>query len=261
VALRFTAALIMFMLIFPNRVRAIRMPAVRKGAFLGALLGVGLIMQNIGLNDTTASKSGFITGTMVIFTPIVQLIVERRLPKIGNVFGVLIVTAGLFLLTMPGGSGIVFGDVITLIAAVLFGVFIVYVDVFSKEEDPVQLGFMQIVVTVVIAWFLVPFEAVRFVPSWTVAGELFYMAAFATVLTTYANTTYQQFTTPTRAAILFTMEPVVSALLAYIILGEVLGTLGAIGAGIIVFGILVSELSDSLLAKVRWHSRKWAEED
>jgi drug/metabolite transporter (DMT)-like permease len=261
VALRFTAALLFFTLVFYKRVRTIRMPAFRKGAVLGILLGVGLIMQNIGLNDTTASKSGFITGTMVVFTPLVQLIVERRLPKIGNILGVLIVTAGLFLLTMPGGSGIVFGDVITLIAAVLFGVFIVYVDVFSKEEDPVQLGFVQILVTAIVAWLLVPFEQVRFTPSWTLAAELSYMALFATVLTTYANTTYQQYTTPTRAAILFTFEPVVAGVLAYIVLGEKLGTLGAIGAGIIVFGILVSELSDSLLQKVRWDSRKWAEED
>ena len=260
VALRFTLALVCFSLLFHKKIRTMTARAFRRGLFLGVLLGVGLIVQNIALKDTTASKSAFVTGTMVIFTPMVQLIVERRLPKIGNVLGVIIVTLGLFFLTSPTGAGITTGDIITLVAALLFGIYIVYIDVYTKEDDFVQLGFVQLAVTAVIAWLLVPWEQTKFIPSWSLAMQILYMALFASVLTTYANTKYQKFSTPTRAAILYTFEPVVSAILAYLVLGETLGVLGAIGAALIIFGILMSELSDPWLAKLRWKTR-WAEED
>ncbi|MCX6139052.1 MAG: DMT family transporter [Ignavibacteriales bacterium] len=260
VALRFTVALTCFSVLFRRSIRTMTARAFRRGLFLGLLLGIGLIVQNVALKDTTASKSAFVTGTMVIFTPMVQLIVERRLPKIGNVLGVVIVTLGLFFLTSPTGAGITTGDLITLVAALLFGIYIVYIDVYTKEDDFVQLGFMQLLVTAVIAWTLVPFEESKFIASWSLLWQILYMALFATVLTTYANTKYQKYSTPTRAAILYTFEPVVSAILAYIILGEMLGVIGAIGAALIIFGILVSELSDSMLDKIRWKTR-WQEED
>ena len=57
------------------------------------------------------------------------------------------------------------GDVITLVAALLFGIYIVYIDVYTKEDDFVQLGFVQLAVTAVIAWLLVPWEQTKFIPS------------------------------------------------------------------------------------------------
>jgi drug/metabolite transporter (DMT)-like permease len=82
----------------------------------------------------------------------------------------------------------------------------------------------------------------------------------ATVITTYTQTRYQKDTTPTRAGILFTLEPVISAVLAYFILGEILGMLGVLGGFIIVIGILISELSDKFIDKLHW-KLKIAEED
>jgi len=68
----------------------------------------------------------------------------------------------------------------------------------------------------------------------------------------YTQTRFQKDTTPTRAGILFTLEPVISAVLAYFILGEILGMLGVLGGIIIVAGILISELSDKYIEKFHW---------
>ena len=253
VAIRFTLGSILFGAFFSRRLRAIQTSSLRKGFVLGALLGIGLTLQTYGLQITTASKSAFITGMMVVFTPLVQLIVERRVPKPGNVIGVVIVTIGLYFLTSPSGSGFNLGDGLTLFGAFLFGIYIVYLDIYSKEEEFLPLAFLQIVVTALLGWILVPFESSHIHFTWNIARLFFYTAFLATVITTYTQTRYQKDTTPTRAGILFTMEPVISALLAYFVLGEILGMLGVIGGVVIVVGILVSELSDQFIKKFHWN--------
>ena len=230
-----------------------RPPTIRKGIILGVLLGAGLILQTYGLQITTASKSAFITGMMVVFTPAAQMFVGRRIPKPGNLVGVMVVTAGLYFLTSPSGSGFNLGDTVTLVAAFLFGFYIVYLDIYSKEEELLPLAFLQIAITAIMGWILVPFEVTQIHFTWNLLRLLFYTVFLATVVTTYTQTRFQKDTTPTRAGILFTLEPVISAVLAYFILGEILGMLGMLGALLIVIGILISELSDKFIKKLHWN--------
>ena len=252
VAIRFSLGSLVFAAIFFRQLRAVKRPAFLKGIILGVLLGVGLVLQTYGLEITTASKSAFITGMMVVFTPMAQLVIERRLPKLGNIIGVIVVTAGLYFLTLPSGSGFNLGDALTLLGAFLFGIYIVYLDIFTKKEEILPLVFLQIASTAILGWMLVPFETPYLHLTWNVARLFFYTAVLATVITTYTQTRFQKDTTPTRAGILFTLEPVISALLAYFILGEILGMLGVLGGIIIVVGILISELSDKFLDRFHW---------
>jgi len=245
VAARFTVGALVFALLFFRQLRNVAPSTLRKGVLLGLMFGVALALQTLGLRYTTASKSGFITGLCVVLTPLVQLVVERRAPKMGNVIGIVIVAAGLYLLTSPNGSGFNIGDAITLAASFLFGVYIVYVDVFTQNENALQLTFLQILSTAVIGSLLLPFETPQLVVTGKLVIVLLYLGAVATVLTTYLQTRFQKETTPTRAAVVYAMEPVFAALFAYFLLSELLGKLGIAGAALIVAGVLVSELSDS----------------
>lgn len=242
-------ALILAIFLF-RQIPSIPFSTIKKGLILGLMLGVGIVIQNYGIYETTASKSAFITGLMVIFTPIAQLIIERRPPKIGNVVGIIIVTLGLYLLTSPDGSSINRGDIIVLISAIIFGVYIVYIDLFTKGENVLHLSFIQVTVTTLVAASILPFEEIHFNPSTELLLSLLYMGTCATILTTYMQTRFQKDTTPTRAVIIFTLEPVIAAVLACFVLTEILGFIGVVGAAIIVFGILVSEFSDKLLHKI-----------
>jgi drug/metabolite transporter (DMT)-like permease len=253
VAIRFTLGTIIFGSFFFPHLRSIRIPTIRKGAILGVLLAVGLVLQTYGLQITTASKSAFITGMMVVFTPAAQMLIGRRLPKLGNLIGVTVVTTGLFFLTSPNGSGFNLGDALTLIGALLFGFYIVYLDIYSKEEELLPLAFLQIATTAILGWLLVPFEVPHIHFTWNLLRLFFYTAFLATVITTYTQTRFQKDTTPTRAGILFTLEPVISAALAYFVLGEILGMLGVLGALLIVIGILISELSDKYIKRFHWN--------
>jgi drug/metabolite transporter (DMT)-like permease len=246
IGVRFSLALVIFAVLAYGRVIATTKDAFIKGGILGVLLFSGFAAQTIGLQYTGASKSAFITGMMVVFTPICQIVIERRAPKVGNIIGILLVMIGLYLLTSPAGSEFNLGDGLNLLCAITFALYIVYLDVFSKGQDPVHLTVAQFVVCAVlglIAAFL--FEPVRFHPTAGAYGALLYLTIFATVIALFVQTRYQKDTTPTRSAVIFSIEPVLAAGFAYVVLGEVLGTAGMVGGGLIVGGVLVSELSPS----------------
>jgi len=246
IGVRFSLALVIFTLFAYRRVIATTKDAFIKGGILGLLLFSGFAAQTIGLQYTGATKSAFITGMMVVFTPICQIIIERKAPKVGNILGILLVTIGLYLLTSPAGSEFNLGDGLNLFCAVTFALYIVYLDVFSKGQDPVHLTLAQFVVCAVLGFaaaFL--FEPVRFHPTTAAYGALLYLTIFATVIALFIQTRFQKDTTPTRSAVIFSIEPVLAAGIAYVVLGEVLGVPGMFGGALIVAGVLVSELSPS----------------
>jgi drug/metabolite transporter (DMT)-like permease len=247
VALRFIIATLLFYLLFNRKLSAIPKDAIIRGSILGVFLFLGFMPQTIGLKYTTASKSAFITGLTVVFTPILQILIERNLPKIGNIIGVVIVTAGLYLITSPKGSEVNIGDVLTLICAVIFSLYIIYMDIFGKKHDPAHLTFIQFVTTSVLAAISIPFLEIPYLSiDNSFLLNLFYLSVMPTVVALYILTKYQKYTTPTRSAVIYSMEPPIAAIFAFFIIGEQLGLLGILGGILILFGLIMSELSDVL---------------
>jgi len=247
VALRFTLAAAVLFLFGIRQILHSNRELFWKGNFLGFLLFVGFALQTVGLNDTTASKSAFITGLMVIFTPFFQFAIENRPPRLGNILGVITVTAGLWLLTSPSGAGFTFGDFLTLLCAAVFGLYIVMLDIISKKADALPLTFFQMMIPAVLGWVTAPgFETLMWFPTQTAIVTLVFCAILGNCLCGYIQARYQRDTTPTRTAIIFTIEPLWASILGYVMLREVIGYWGIAGGIMIVAGILISELSDSM---------------
>jgi drug/metabolite transporter (DMT)-like permease len=247
ISLRFAVASLLFSALFFKRLRSLTGKALMRGAALGVLLFIGFVTQTVGLQYTSASKSAFITGMMVVFTPLFQLLIERRPPKLGNVIGVALVTVGLYLLTSPQGSEFTGGDALTLLCAIAFALYTVYLDIFGKKHDPAHLSFVQFLTTMILAAMTVPFlETPRLNLRPDFLAVLLYLAVLPTVVALYVMAKYQKYTTPTRSAIIYSIEPPVAAVFAYFILSEFLGILGVLGGILIVSGLIISELSDTL---------------
>jgi drug/metabolite transporter (DMT)-like permease len=247
IAIRFVIAALLILIFSYRNIFPLSFSSIQKGSLLGVFLFLGFLTQNIGLTVTTASKSAFITGMMVIFVPMLQFVIERRAPKLGNIVGVVIVAVGLWFLTSPDGSSFNSGDALTLVCAILFAIYIVYLDVISREMNTAQLVFLQLgsmAVYSVLAMLL--FETPRLVVGTRSVLTLGYLTLLATLLTTYVQTRFQKDTTPTRAVVIFSVEPVIASGVAYLLLGETMGGLGMLGGGLIIIGVLVSELSDSI---------------
>lgn len=248
-AVRFVLASLLLLSVRWPSIRRLDRRAALRGGLLGVFLFAGFATQTVGLQYTTASKSGFITGLLVVLTPLLQIVVTRKRLAAGNVIGVVLVTGGLYLLTSPSGAGFNLGDALTVACALAFALYIVYVDVFGRASNPSQLTFMQVAVTALLSCVAMAFEEVRIVPTATLFGSVGYLAVFATVIALGLQTHYQRDTTPTRAAVLFSLEPVFAALLGYLALDERLGALGVLGGAIIVLGVLFSQLGEARLGR------------
>jgi len=250
VAIRFAVATLLFLPFVAKGLLTMSKASLRGGLIVGVLLFLGFLAQTTGLLYTTASKSGFITGLLVVFTPIFQIVIERRLPKIGNVIGIFLVTVGLYFLTSPAGSEFNLGDGLTLACAMVFGLYIVYLDVYSRKGNTMHLAFMQFAVTGLGAMIVsIVFEEMSVRLTANFLEAVAYLALLATLYTLTVQTKYQKDTTPTRAAIIFSIEPVFAAVFAYFFRQEIIGTVGIIGGIFVVGGLLVSELSDMIFRR------------
>ena len=256
--LRFSIAALIFLPFVFASLKKTNKQTLIAGSVLGFFYFTGFTAQSLGLNLTTATKSGFITGTFVIFIPILQLIIEKRKPKWFNVLSVFFVLIGLIMLSSKGDNVIDFirqlgsdfntGDLLTLICAVLFAFQVVYVDVFTKKYDYLPMVFVQLLITG-LGGFILSYvfsisslETVRLSINSTVITAVIYTAVFASILATVIQLKYQKTVTPTKAGIIFSIEPIFAAVFAYFLLSEKISNFGLVGCVLIFIGVVVSEL-------------------
>lgn len=257
-SLRFTFASILILPFVFNSLRTLKAPAMKDGIILGLFYFAGFATQTLGLKYTTVTKSAFITGTFVVFTPMFQMIIEKRKPGKGSIIGVVLVTIGLFFLASKGdrlidlvyelGSNFNFGDFLTLLCAVFYSVYIVYLDIVSKRNDYMPLVFLQIVVTAIGAllfaaiFSVTGFQKLELQITSTLVFAILYTSIFATIITTTLQTKYQKLVTPSKAAIIISTEPIFASIIAYFLINEQVSGFGLIGCIFIFSGILISEL-------------------
>jgi drug/metabolite transporter (DMT)-like permease len=221
------------------------------GGIMGVFLAGGYIFQTLGLERTTASNAGFITGLFVAIVPVMQMVVWKRWVGARAIIGVVLAVGGLFLLSGAGsGSLHLAGDSLVFLCAVSFSAHIIATSRFASRHDTMWLTLVQLSAVAVITSVLSVGGAVlglaqplwfpREAPVWE---ALAVTAALATALGFFVQTQAQRYASPTRTAIILTAEPVFSGVFGYLLLQERLTVLGWGGAGLILVGMLVSELS------------------
>ncbi|HSP73731.1 MAG TPA: DMT family transporter [Gaiellaceae bacterium] len=210
-------------------------------AFLGALLAGGYALQTAGLQRTTVSSTGFVTGMYVVLTPLIALAVFRiRIPAAAWA-GVALATVGLALLSgVHGGS--VGGDLLVLAAAAVYSLQIVLMERFAPRYDPFAFTLVEMAAAFVgLGAVAVGAGQLESPSGWTVWGALLVTGVFASALAFLAQTWAQRRTSATRTALVFTMEPVFTALFGYSLAGDRLGAVGWAGCAVIMAGILLAE--------------------
>lgn len=248
VLLRFTIALGVASVLWPKSYLGWNLRLVGRGVVLGILFGAGFLLQTIGLETTSAATSAFITGTMVVFVPFVVRIMGIGHIKPSHWLAVTLVLVGLYVFLAPELYGISLGDWLTLLSAVIWAFYVAMIDRWSheyrsSEQSQNTLVLFQFLVTVLLSLCILPFDA-RTDVSFTreVIFALLYCGIAASVVTTMIQTRYQRFTHPIRAAIIYAAEPIVAAIVAFVLLNEDWTTRNFLGAGILLLGIIGPEV-------------------
>jgi drug/metabolite transporter (DMT)-like permease len=218
------------------------------GIMIGTSLFLGYALQTMGLLFTTSSKAGFITGLSVVLVPLLGLIILKQKPRSIAVIGSITATVGLFMLTVGDTFALNKGDALVLGCAFAFAMHIILTGKYTNEFPTMLLTICQITGVAVlssIGAFLFEDWKVAFHVSTLLQKDvliaLLVTSILATALAFFAQTKLQQYTTPTRVALIFATEPVFAAITAYYWADERLGFLPLIGCVFIFFGMILSE--------------------
>lgn len=246
VRMAMATALLAGFLAATGRFKALRGPVIRDGLFCGALLGVGFLFQIEGLQRTTASRSGFLTGLLVVMTPLLEFALFRRRPETPSLFGVGLAFAGMTVLSAPwadASTATLLGDWLTVGCAVVFAGHIVALGRLAPRHPVLPMLLLQLATTGALAAIFGPLiETQHFA-----GGEprlwlaLLYLALFATLAAFGIQTWAQKTLPPVRVALISSLEPVFAAIWAAVLIGERLTGRELLGGALIVAGVAVGE--------------------
>ena len=242
---RFTLASILMFIISYRFLNELNKKTILYGVILGILLFSAFATQTFGLIYTKSSIVAFITGLNVICVPFLTYLFFKDKIKLNVLIATFIAVIGLYLLTMSGTLEFEKGEFLTLICAILFALQIIFTGKFSKQVNVFMLVLFQLITVSILALiFSLSLDSATFNISYNYAffKAVIITAIFATVYAFLIQTYMQQFTTATKTAIIFTMEPVSAAIFAYFTVNEVLTIVQFIGAVLIILATLIAEL-------------------
>ncbi len=246
IAARFTLAAILLGLIASRRLHKLDRELWKAGFVLAVPLMLGFLAQTYGLQGTTASKAGFITGMHVVFTPFLEQTFLRNRIMPYQMAGVGVAVAGLGLLTLDRLSPPTYGDLLVLACAFCFAVHLVLLGHYSPAMDGLLLSVTQMVWAAVFSILVAGSDMVQVVQfDKDLILSVAYLGVMGTALAYLVQTTAQKYTPPTRAALILQTEPVFSSFFARLWLDERFNIQQSVGAILILAGILLCQAGDA----------------
>ena len=242
-AIRFLLAALISAIIFYKNLINLDKDTIKYGIFIGVILFTAYAIQTVGLNYTSASKSGFITGFSVVIVPILSAFLLKVRPHKSAVIGVVFAIIGLGFLTLDSSLALNIGDLYTLISALMFALHIIAVGKYTVKVDSIAMAIIQIgVVGVLSLFFSFATEKPILPKGLEIWVTIFVLSVLCTSGAFIIQNVMQKFTSPTHTALIYSGEPVFSAIFAYFVAGELLTRRAILGSILILIGMIVSEL-------------------
>ncbi|NVN93498.1 MAG: DMT family transporter [Desulfuromonadales bacterium] len=237
---RFTLATLIMAVVFARRLRLLDRTILRRGLLVGAALGLTNISFVFGISGTSISRAGVLNNLFVLFIPLItKLVWKDRIGKI-NLTGLALAGAGIWLLATSGGTGFNRGDLVSTLCALFIAIHIITVSKVLRDDDVYLISLVQFATVALMSG--VAALATSPVPVSVSPLSLFalvYCAIFPTVICFTLQNSFQRYVTPTRAGLVYTLDPVWSLLAGFFVLGERLLPLECLGCGMIFLAVLV----------------------
>jgi drug/metabolite transporter (DMT)-like permease len=243
-SMRFGLASIILILISLYKIKQLNLNLFKDGIILGIALFSIFAFQTLALKYTSASIIGFLTGLYVIFTPILSIIFLKKYPHLFSLIGVVLAFLGMCFIAFVDLNTFSIGEIFGLLNAFFIAVHILLTDKFSPKHDALLLTTIQISVVAVLSILFSLITEPYILPEHFSSQLIFAIiltGLFATVLAFFIQTFMQKYTTPTKAALMFVIEPVSSAFFSYFIGAELLLFKQYVGAAFIILATIIAE--------------------
>ena len=245
---RFTLATMIMLVLFARRLPALDRTILRRGAIVGAALGLTNITFVFGVRGTSISRAGVLNNLFVLFIPLIgKLIWKERIGRI-NLAGLALAGAGIWLLATSGGAGFNRGDLISTLCALFIAILFMTVSRVLADDDVYLVSLVQFATVALMSGAaLLSCPAVPATVSGAALLSVVYCAIFPTVVCFTLQNNFQRYVTPTRAGLVYTLDPVWSLLAGFLVLGERLLALEWLGCAMIFLAVLIPLLARYLL--------------
>lgn len=235
---------------------------IKTGFGLGLLLFLGFSLQTKGLLYTSVSNTSFITGMCVPLVPIIGYFLFKT--RVGKEVWLSVITAsvGLYFLTMGESMEFNLGDILVAISAICYAAHITFMAKFGGRLPVVALSIIQLVAVTLYSGIASGYEEImnlnigyppliEQLTKVNVWAAILYSAILASAFAFWVQTSSQRLIAPHKVALIFALEPIFGHIAAFVILGEQLGFKGWLGAGLIIAGMLYSELGGRKKVKIQ----------
>lgn len=243
-AIRFDLAAIVIGILFFKQIKGINKEDMKPGILIGFFLFMAFAVQNVGLNETTASANAFLTATNVVFVPFLVWMYSKKAPKAKVFLASFLTLVGVGLMTLSSSLSMGRGDMLSLLGAVFFAIHIVVVGKYAKECNPIVLTFIQIAaagVFMTMSAFI--FEPVPRIIALKVWKGMVYQVFFGTVACYVLQNSAQKHTSSSHTSIILSLEAFFATIMAVLFLKEQLTAQMILGSLLIFISILIVELS------------------
>ena len=227
--------------------------STKKLLFAGTIAGLFLFaacsFQQVGLQYTTAGKSGFITGLYIFFVPLIGLFLGQKTGS-GTWIGAMVALIGLYLLSIKDDFSFAEGDLLQLICAVFFAAHVLVIGYLAKRMDPLKLSLIQYIVSAVLSLLIaIAIEDITWQMIVDTAIPLLYAGGMSIGVGYTLQVVAQQHAKSSHAAIILGLEGAFAVLGGWLILDEYLSTRGLIGCALMLIGMFLSQLLPKLSLK------------
>lgn len=240
IAYRFISATILTSIFFYKKLPEINFRIIKKGFFMGIFLFLAMVLSTYGVKYTTASNAGFLSCLNVIIVPVIYYLLFKKKLKKKEIFGTIISFVGVCLLTITEELTIGFGDILCILAALMFVMFIILGDKYSKEEDPLLIGLTQLGVVGILSTILAYYvEGLKLVNDFKGITIILTLGLFCTAYCYIAQLYSQKNLNAVEAGLILSLEPLFSVVFSFLFLGEILLFRGYVGGLLIVIGVII----------------------
>lgn len=238
---RFFIASLSLFLFSTKKVLKVKKEDLKIGSILGLLIFAVYALYILGLERTSASKSGFLAALSVLFIPIFESFIKKRMPTFWTIICVISSILGLYLISGMNGSNLNFGDILVIGCAFVYTIYIIILDKYGTDKDNHILSFIQLlIVTISSLFFSIFSEGLNIAILIENIIVIIVIGALGTGLTMYLQTKAQKVASPESVGIILLGEPLFTLILAFMFLHETILLRGLIGSGLIIISLVIA---------------------